>query len=256
MNQAKSDRPQARRAKRQESGTVPKANPGASASPTLPAARPEICSRRIGRFQRALIVDDDDGLRRALARLVRSWGATVIEATTVADGKRKLLSERPDLLIADVRLPDGSGREVVAAASKLAAPPLLAAMSGLASASEAFALAHCGVRIYLTKPFAQQELIEAIEVFLASDERREPSGVSGLSMAESLARFETRYHVTEREMALVGLVMAGVPRSRCPTLLNVSENTCKTMTRRLLSRCGARNVADIPRLVLLGEPGC
>ncbi len=52
-------------------------------------------------------------------------------------------------------------------------------------------------------------------------------------------------------MELVRLVMAGVPRSRCPELLRVSDNTCKTMTRRLLQRCGARNVAEVPRLVLL-----
>jgi DNA-binding NarL/FixJ family response regulator len=209
------------------------------------------------------VVDDDDGLRRALVRLVRSWGCEVIEAMTVAEGKR-MLAHRPDLLIADVRLPDGSGREVVMAAARMSPAPLMVSMSGLASASEAFALAQCGVRIYLTKPFAQQELVEAIEVFLAGQEHAgdgEGSSSSSssttlaapLTLAESLMRFETRYHVTEREMALVRLVMAGVPRSRCPSLLNVSENTCKTMTRRLLQRCGARNVADIPRIVLLRE---
>jgi DNA-binding NarL/FixJ family response regulator len=216
-------------------------------------ARPEICSRRIRRFQRALIVDDDEGLRRALARLVRTWGCEVIEAMSVSEGRR-MLAQAPDLLIVDVRLPDGSGREVAVAAGKLSPRPLMVAMSGLASASEAFALAQQGARIYLTKPFAQQELVEAIEVFLASETSdNSEHGSAGLSLNESLSRFEQRYHVTEREMALVRLVMAGVPRSRCPALLNVSENTCKTMTRRLLQRCGARNVADIPRMVLLRE---
>jgi hypothetical protein len=54
-------------------------------------------------------------------------------------------------------------------------------------------------------------------------------------------------------MALVRLATAGVPRARCPEMLGISENTCKTLTRRLLQRCGARSVAQIPRLVLMGE---
>lgn len=218
------------------------------------SARSQIGSRRFDRFARVLIVDDDDGLRHALSRLVRTWRTDVLEATTVAEGKRMLLSA-PDLVITDVRLPDGSGREVAAAAAKLVPAPPVIAMSGLASASEAFALAQCGVRIYLTKPFAQQELIEAVEGFVAGQSSRDDvvaeSAADELSLPERLRLFEARYCVTEREMALVRLVMSGVPRGRCPEFLNVSENTCKTMTRRLLQRCRARNVADLPRLVLL-----
>jgi DNA-binding NarL/FixJ family response regulator len=69
----------------------------------------------------------------------------------------------------------------------------------------------------------------------------------------SLSVFAHRYGVPEREMALVRLATAGVPRNRCPDMLGISENTCKTLTRRLLQRCGARSLAQIPRVVLMGE---
>jgi DNA-binding NarL/FixJ family response regulator len=73
------------------------------------------------------------------------------------------------------------------------------------------------------------------------------------SLDGSLQRFAERYGVPDREMQLVRLTVAGVPRSRCPALMDVSENTCKTLARRLLQRCGARNLADLARMVLLGE---
>jgi DNA-binding NarL/FixJ family response regulator len=65
--------------------------------------------------------------------------------------------------------------------------------------------------------------------------------------------FAERFGIPEREMALVRLATAGVPRGRCPDSLGISDNTCKTLTRRLLQRCGARSLAQIPRLVLNPE---
>jgi DNA-binding NarL/FixJ family response regulator len=73
------------------------------------------------------------------------------------------------------------------------------------------------------------------------------------SLERSLQRFAERYGVPDREMQLVRFTVAGVPRSRCPALMDVSENTCKTLARRLLQRCGARNLADLARMVLLDE---
>jgi DNA-binding NarL/FixJ family response regulator len=122
-------------------------------------------------------------------------------------------------------------------------------MSGLASAREAFALAQSGARIYLTKPFAQQELLDGL-ADLCSEAR---VYLPERDLERSLLEFARRYGIPEREMALVELATAGVPRARCPEMLGISENTCKTLTRRLLQRCGARNLAQIPRLVLMGE---
>jgi DNA-binding NarL/FixJ family response regulator len=209
-------------------------------------------------FSRVLIVDDDAPLRRVLSRFFRTLSLEVWEAKSVAESL-PLLDGEPDLVITDVRLPDGSGQRVVEIASKKRPSPVIVAMSGLASAREAFALAQSGARIYLTKPFAERELVEGI-ADVCQEARRAAmsmtsvtSGSADVDLAVSLALFAARYSVPEREMELVRLATAGVPRNRCPGMLGISENTCKTLTRRLLQRCGARSLAQIPRLVLIGE---
>src|SRR5262252_1025381 len=132
-------------------------------------------------------------------------------------------------------------------------------ISELASASEAFALAQWGVRVYLAKPFAPTELMDSVQELGTIDPHGRPDAEraqiqSATSLAVSLALFAQKHAIPEREMALVRLAVAGVSRSRCPAMLGVSENTCKTLIRRLLQRCGARNLAEIPRLVLMRQP--
>lgn len=217
-------------------------------------------SRSRARFARALVVDDDDALRRSLVRYLRGLRTEVMEARTLDEALR-LLARGPDLVMTDVRLPDGSGCAVAEMASRLNPQPLVVAMSGLASASEAFSLAQWGARVYLAKPFAPSDLLESVQELagdtnLAEGEHaRDRSPIqTATSLAVSLALFAQRHAIPEREMALVRLAVAGVPRSRCPTMLGVSENTCKTLIRRLLQRCGARNLAEIPRLVLMRQP--
>lgn len=206
----------------------------------------------LSQFARVLIVDDDDALRRALSRFFRSVAVEVCEAKTVGEALTRLGGE-PELIITDVRLPDGSGRRVVEAASLLRPAPVIVAMSGLASAREAFALAQSGARIYLTKPFAERELLEGIADVCRESRKGISSALGDPDLNDSLALFAQRHGVPEREMELVRLATAGVPRGRCPDMLGISENTCKTLTRRLLQRCGARSLAQIPRLVLIGE---
>jgi two-component system, NtrC family, response regulator PilR len=204
-------------------------------------------------FSRVLIVDDDAPLRRVLSRFFRTLSLEVWEAKSVAESL-PLLDGEPDLVITDVRLPDGSGQKVVEVASQKRPSPVIVAMSGLASAREAFALAQSGARIYLTKPFAERELVEGIADVCSETRRAAAVGTAAdVDLAVSLALFAARYSVPEREMELVRLATAGVSRNRCPGMLGISENTCKTLTRRLLQRCGARSLAQIPRLVLIGE---
>lgn len=233
------------------------ARSGALGAPPSSLGNSSGLARPTSRFSRALVVDDDDALRRSLVRFLRGMRAEVSEARTLDEALR-LLARGPDLVMTDVRLPDGSGCAVAEMASRLSPQPLVVAMSGLASASEAFALAQWGVRVYLAKPFAPTELLESVQELGALDPSSRPDGdrpiQSATSLAVSLALFAQKHAIPEREMALVRLAVAGVSRSRCPAMLGVSENTCKTLIRRLLQRCGARTLAEIPRLVLMREP--
>ena len=108
--------------------------------------------------RKVLIVEDDRDLAESIARSVRSLDPAASIAGTVA-AALGLLSEAPDLIICDVRLPDGSGLAVAEAALVQHPIPAIIAISGAATAEEAFSLAQRGVRGYLKKPLALPMLL-------------------------------------------------------------------------------------------------
>src|SRR5258706_1601740 len=97
-------------------------------------------------LQCVLIVEDNDALREAMAVTVRQLGAEVLEAATSAEAIARLAERAPDLVIADVCLPDGSAHALFEAARQLAPEPLKIGISGKASPEQAFELSHVGVR--------------------------------------------------------------------------------------------------------------
>jgi two-component system response regulator RegA len=125
-----------------------------------------VASSSLHAFERVLIVEDNAALRAAIARLARGWGAKVYEAGTLREAKA-LMATRPDLFIADVRLPDGPIFAALEEAAEAWPKPLIVAMSGQASAEEAFRLAQIGVRSYVAKPLTLAGLEEAIEEAVA-----------------------------------------------------------------------------------------
>ena len=116
---------------------------------------------------RVLIVEDNVPLRTAIAALLRDSGAEVLEAGTERDAIA-LLNPPPDLIICDVYLPDGSALKILETALHLSPEPVKIAVSGHASAEEAFQLAKLGVLAYLAKPFSLAELSGTIERVLAA----------------------------------------------------------------------------------------
>ena len=120
-------------------------------------------------LRKVLIVEDSARLRRALrsALLARSSEMQITDCATAQSARDALARETPDLLLLDVHLPDGSAFEVLDAARPLRPTPITIAMSGKASADEAFRLARLGVSIYLPKPLDLTTLNTTLEQALA-----------------------------------------------------------------------------------------
>jgi DNA-binding NtrC family response regulator len=113
--------------------------------------------------RRVLLLEDEADLRRAMARKLAARFPEVIEAGTSAEALAAL-ERAPDLLIADLRLPDGSALPVLEAARGLRPEPLKIAISGAASAQEAFELSsRYGVLEFLAKPFSLADLEAVID---------------------------------------------------------------------------------------------
>jgi two-component system response regulator RegA len=114
------------------------------------------------RLRSALVVDDDPVLRIALAEFLRSQSLRVGTAASAADAIAQLRG-RPDLVVLDVRLPDGDAFTVLDHARRIAPAPIRIALSGEASPEDAFRLAQYGVRSFLQKPVSLDELWDAIQ---------------------------------------------------------------------------------------------
>jgi DNA-binding NarL/FixJ family response regulator len=207
-------------------------------------------------FGRALVVEDDALLRRALVRGLRARGIDALEAENVV-GAERLLRCEPDLVLTDVKLPDGSGHDVARRAAANCPPPLVVAMSAEATPAEAFRLAELSVRMYMPKPFTVDELEARLAETLAEDARSSgsewpqaiPEAMRGM-VARQLHRLASERGLTPREQELVQLSVAGVERTRIPTVMEISENTCKTLVRRVLRKCGVHRLSEVHRVLL------
>jgi two-component system response regulator PilR (NtrC family) len=107
-------------------------------------------------------VDDEGDFLATYERLLRRNGFHVIVATTRADGVAAVVRERPHLVISDLRLPDGSGLDVVRAARSMPEPPSVIVVTGYPSAETRQAALAAGATTFLAKPFAAAGLLAAV----------------------------------------------------------------------------------------------
>jgi two-component system response regulator RegA len=178
--------------------------------------------------ERVLIVEDHKPLRQAIARAGRGWGAEVLEAGTVREA-RELLARMPDVVIVDVALPDGQALPIVELAVRMRPAPAVIAMSGQASAEEAFQLARSGARRYLRKPISLEELTRSVEEALA--DRPNLDAFVAAHVGNTPLR-EVQGGV-RRVMIEQALAKAGNSRSGAARLLDLTRQAVQQIVREL-----------------------
>ena len=188
------------------------------------------------------IVDDDREIRESLASLLRSVG---LEVKALASVPEFLSCPRPDgptCLVLDVRLPGRSGldlqRELSAAEIQLPVifitghgdiPMTVQAMKG-------------GAIEFLTKPFRDQDLLDAIQLGLARDhERRE----NDRELRTLLERFEK---LTSREGEVMSYVAMGRLNKEIAGYLGISEITVKVHRAQVMRKMGADSLPELARM--------
>jgi CheY-like chemotaxis protein len=126
-----------------------------------------------------LIVDDDPTIRSTLAEAVRAWGYRTLETSTIAETMTLIDRERPNAVLLDVKLPDGSGIEVLDELHRRLPRLVIIMITGYVTPRDAF---EAGVRHaygYVTKPIDQAQvrklLDEALKGQTARDERKSRS---------------------------------------------------------------------------------
>lgn len=114
-----------------------------------------------------LVVDDEADLVATYERVLRRQGHQVISAGTRQAALAALGSRPLDLVVADVRLSDGDGLDVVRAARTARTPPPVIVVTGYSSEAGRRQAVEAGAAVYLSKPFTISRLLEAIEAVLA-----------------------------------------------------------------------------------------
>ena len=110
-----------------------------------------------------LVVDDDDVFRTRLVRALRERGYEVEEAATCAAAIARATAESPELVVVDLRLPDGSGLEVVRQLRALDAQTRIVVLTSYGSIATALDAVRLGAVHYLTKPADVNDILAAFE---------------------------------------------------------------------------------------------
>lgn len=189
-----------------------------------------------------LIIDDDPEFRNSVARLLRTVGLNSQQFSSVADFFKAVLPDSPTCLVLDVRLPGLSGLDLqreLAAANRLLPIVFMTAHGDIPMTVQAM---KGGAIEFLTKPFRDQELLDAIETGLARDRaRRENDKALGALME----RFNT---LSSRERDIMFQATAGRLNKQIAHDMGIAISTVKVHRTNLMRKMKARSLPELSRM--------
>jgi FixJ family two-component response regulator len=189
-----------------------------------------------------LVIDDTDTVREALSALFRSVGLQVKTFASAAEFLQFKLPDTPTCMVLDVRLPGVSGLDFQSDLAKAHIDIPIVFMTGYGDIPMSVRAMKAGAVEFLTKPFREQEMLDAVQVGLERDRnRRKNAG----DTAKLKASFDT---LTSREQEIMGLVTAGLMNKQIAGQLGVSEITVKVHRGNVMRKMGAKSLAELVRM--------
>ena len=194
------------------------------------------------------IVDDDDGMRRALALLLSTVGYETLTFANPAEFLAAFNGEAHGCLVLDIRMPGMSGLELQQHLNRKGSMLPLIFITGHGDVPMAVQAMKEGAFEFIQKPFRDQDLLDCINHALRQDaENREAVA----RRAEVLRRLDC---LTSRERQVMDLVVEGVANKVIAIDLDLSERTVEIHRSKVMEKMGARSVAHLVKLQLsLGD---
>jgi FixJ family two-component response regulator len=188
------------------------------------------------------VLDDDLSVREALRSLIRSVGLRCETFATAAEFLRYPRADAPACLVLDVQLPGGSGLELPTELRQTGAEIPIIFITGHGTIPMSVRAMKAGALEFLTKPFSEQELLDAIQQALLRDRAARADRAELQALRERFAR------LTARERDVFALVVAGRMNKEIAAELGTAEQTIKQHRGRVMQKLDARSVADLVRL--------
>ena len=195
------------------------------------------------------VVDDDTSLRESLKDLIRSVG---LQVEAFASAQEFLRSKRPDVpgcLVLDVRLKGLSGLDLQRRIAETETEIPIIFITGHGDIPMTVRAMKAGAVEFLTKPFRDQELLDAIQQALEHDRKAR-------EQRAELEELHSRYRsLTPREREVMALVVAGLLNKQIAGELVTSEASVKVHRQHVMEKVGAGSLAELVRMAdKLGIP--
>jgi RNA polymerase sigma factor (sigma-70 family) len=194
------------------------------------------------------VVDDDASVRSSLKFLLSTVGLQAETFDSADSFLHKKRSDVPSCLVLDVRLPGLSGldfqREL--AARNICIPIVF--LTGHGDIPMSVRAMKAGAVEFLTKPFRDQDLLDAVRVALDRDSARREQEQE---MADLRTRFDS---LTSREQEVVSKVVAGMLNKQIAAELGTAESTVKVQRSRAMEKMKAGSLADLINMIQKVQP--
>ena len=189
------------------------------------------------------VVDDDASVRSSLKFLLSTVGLHVESFDSADSFLRKALPDAPSCLVLDIRLPGLSGldfqREL--AAKKISIPIIF--LTGHGDIPMSVRAMKAGAVEFLTKPFRDQDLLDAVRIALERDRARR-------EQEKEVAVLQQRFDsLTPRERDVISMVVSGMLNKQIADQLGTAESTVKVQRSRALEKMHADSLVDLVRMI-------
>lgn len=186
------------------------------------------------------IVDDDASIREALSELLATYGVTAMTFESAGAYMNAEKPKRPACLILDVELPDINGLDLQHQIVGGDHPPIVF-ITGYGDIPSSVRAIKRGAVDFLTKPFSDADLMQAIRMAFDQDRR-------GHAERADLEALKCRYlGLTPREREVLPLVISGLLNKQAAAELGISEVTLQIHRRNVMQKMAAASLADLVR---------